>query len=254
MLRSLDAARDRARGGDEEAARVRRRRLPRAAHAADQHPRQPRAAAGLPARARPRRRAGDDRLGAALLAADDAGWSATCCCSPAPTPARRGAPPPLRPRRGRRQRRGRGGAADGRPRAAGRERARRSGSQGNPRRAAPDGPQPARQRRPPHAADRDRRAAPARRGRRRPWSRSPTTAPGSPPSCATQIFDRFVRGDGPADTATGSGSGLGLAIVRAVAASHGGTAEAGRVGAAAAPCSGSGPAAQQAGPRTSPLL
>ena len=75
-----------------------------------------------------RGRAGDDRLGAALLAADDAGSSPTCCCSPAPTPARRGAPPPLRPRRGRRQRGGRGGAADGRPRAAGRERARRSGS------------------------------------------------------------------------------------------------------------------------------
>ena len=35
-----------------------------------------------------------------------------------------------------------------------------------------------------------------------------------------------MRGDGPADTATGPGSGLGLAIVRAVAASHGGTAEA----------------------------
>ena len=36
----------------------------------------------------PGRRAGDDRLGAALLAADDAAWSPTCCCSPAPTPAR----------------------------------------------------------------------------------------------------------------------------------------------------------------------
>ena len=34
-----------------------------------------------------------------------------------------------------------------------------------------------------------------------------------------------MRGDGPADTATGPGSGLGLAIVHAVAASHGGTAE-----------------------------
>ena len=96
---------------------------------------------------------------------------------------------------------------------------------GQPRRAAPDGPQPARQRRPPHAARRDRRAAPAGRGRRRDWSRSPTTAPASRPRSARQIFDRFVRGDGPADTAAGPGSGLGLAIVSAVAASHGGTVE-----------------------------
>ena len=42
----------------------------------------------------------------------------------------------------------------------------------------------------------------------------------------TQIFDRFVRGEGPADTARGTGTGLGLAIVSAVAASHGGTVEA----------------------------
>jgi two-component system OmpR family sensor kinase len=49
--------------------------------------------------------------------------------------------------------------------------------------------------------------------------------PGIAPELRTQIFDRFVRGDGPADTATGPGSGLGLAIVQAVAASHGGTAE-----------------------------
>ena len=50
--------------------------------------------------------------------------------------------------------------------------------------------------------------------------------PGIAPELRDQIFDRFVRGDGPADTATGPGSGLGLAIVSAVAASHGGTAEA----------------------------
>ncbi len=49
--------------------------------------------------------------------------------------------------------------------------------------------------------------------------------PGIPPDLRTQIFDRFVRGDGPADTAVGGGSGLGLAIVKAVAASHGGKAE-----------------------------
>ncbi len=49
--------------------------------------------------------------------------------------------------------------------------------------------------------------------------------PGIPPELREEIFDRFVRGDGPADTVRASGSGLGLAIVRAVAASHGGSAE-----------------------------
>ncbi len=48
--------------------------------------------------------------------------------------------------------------------------------------------------------------------------------PGIPPALRTQVFDRFVRGDGPADTAVGGGSGLGLSIVRAVALSHGGSA------------------------------
>ncbi len=51
--------------------------------------------------------------------------------------------------------------------------------------------------------------------------------PGIPPRLREQIFDRFVRGDGPADTAVGPGSGLGLAIVRAVATSHNGTVEVG---------------------------
>jgi signal transduction histidine kinase len=49
--------------------------------------------------------------------------------------------------------------------------------------------------------------------------------PGIPQTMRTQIFDRFVRGEGPADTARGTGTGLGLAIVSAVAASHGGTVE-----------------------------
>jgi two-component system, OmpR family, sensor kinase len=49
--------------------------------------------------------------------------------------------------------------------------------------------------------------------------------PGIPPELRSQVFDRFVRGEGPADTAVGGGSGLGLAIVRAVALSHGGSAE-----------------------------
>jgi len=49
--------------------------------------------------------------------------------------------------------------------------------------------------------------------------------PGIPAQIRAQIFDRFVRGEGPADTAVGPGSGLGLAIVRAVATSHAGTVE-----------------------------
>jgi signal transduction histidine kinase len=51
--------------------------------------------------------------------------------------------------------------------------------------------------------------------------------PGIPREIRDQVFERFVRGEGPADTAARGGSGLGLAIVRAVAASHGGTVEAG---------------------------
>jgi len=49
--------------------------------------------------------------------------------------------------------------------------------------------------------------------------------PGIAAAKRAQVFDRFVRGEGPADTAVGPGSGLGLAIVRSVAASHGGTVE-----------------------------
>jgi two-component system OmpR family sensor kinase len=51
--------------------------------------------------------------------------------------------------------------------------------------------------------------------------------PGIPEAMRAQVFDRFVRGQGPADTARGAGTGLGLAIVAAVAESHGGTVEAG---------------------------
>jgi two-component system, OmpR family, sensor kinase len=50
--------------------------------------------------------------------------------------------------------------------------------------------------------------------------------PGIPVEMRTNIFDRFVRGTGPSDTARGTGTGLGLAIVSAVAGSHGGTVEA----------------------------
>ncbi|HEX2392092.1 MAG TPA: ATP-binding protein [Solirubrobacterales bacterium] len=50
--------------------------------------------------------------------------------------------------------------------------------------------------------------------------------PGIPAELRGHIFDRFVRGQGPSDTATGNGTGLGLAIVSAVAHSHGGSVEA----------------------------
>jgi two-component system, OmpR family, sensor kinase len=50
--------------------------------------------------------------------------------------------------------------------------------------------------------------------------------PGIPLAMREQIFDRFVRGEGPGDTARGTGTGLGLAIVSAVTASHGGTVDA----------------------------
>jgi two-component system OmpR family sensor kinase len=51
--------------------------------------------------------------------------------------------------------------------------------------------------------------------------------PGVPAELHEQVFERFARGEGPADTAVGGGSGLGLAIVSAVATSHGGSAEVG---------------------------
>ncbi len=52
--------------------------------------------------------------------------------------------------------------------------------------------------------------------------------PGLPPGLEDQVFDRFVRGDGPADRSSrnGTGTGLGLSIVRAVAIAHGGTVRA----------------------------
>jgi two-component system OmpR family sensor kinase len=50
--------------------------------------------------------------------------------------------------------------------------------------------------------------------------------PGLPAALGGQIFERFVRGSGPADQARDAGTGLGLAIVRAVADSHGGEVEA----------------------------
>ncbi len=52
--------------------------------------------------------------------------------------------------------------------------------------------------------------------------------PGLPEGLEQQVFERFVRGSGPADRSPDGGTGLGLAIVRAVATSHGGSVVAGR--------------------------
>ncbi|MEZ5156699.1 MAG: HAMP domain-containing sensor histidine kinase [Solirubrobacterales bacterium] len=53
--------------------------------------------------------------------------------------------------------------------------------------------------------------------------------PGLPAGMESQVFDRFVRGEGPADRSSrnGTGTGLGLSIVRAVAVAHGGSVTAG---------------------------
>ncbi len=59
------------------------------------------------------------------------------------------------------------------------------------------------------------------------WVEVSDDGPGIPAAVREEVFDRFVRGGGPADTVAGSGTGLGLAIVRAVTASHGGEVELG---------------------------
>jgi signal transduction histidine kinase len=51
--------------------------------------------------------------------------------------------------------------------------------------------------------------------------------PGLPEGMGDQVFERFVRGSGPADRSPDGGTGLGLAIVRAVATSHEGSVSAG---------------------------
>jgi signal transduction histidine kinase len=63
------------------------------------------------------------------------------------------------------------------------------------------------------------------RAARMAWVEVSDDGPGIPEEVRGQVFDRFVRGSGPADTAAGNGTGLGLAIVRAVTASHGGEVE-----------------------------
>ena len=132
MLRELDAARSETEADDPGAARLRRRRLARAAHAADEHPRQPRAARGEPRRARRRPRGGGDRRRGARLVAPHAPPGRRPAAA---RPRRRRTHRPaatLRPGRGRDDR-GRRGAADERgPRDRARGGERRSRSRATP--------------------------------------------------------------------------------------------------------------------------
>lgn len=49
------------------------------------------------------------------------------------------------------------------------------------------------------------------------------SGPGIPRELKDHVFERFVRGVSSSDTAASDGTGLGLAMVKAIAASHGGT-------------------------------
>ena len=134
--------------------------------------------------------------------------------------------PALRPGRDRRQRGRRGRPAGTGDRAQRRERPADPG-RGQPGRAAPDGGQPARQRRPPHPPGssielrlrQDRGARRRGRGRRR--------RPRDPAEAAGADLRPLRPRRRPGRHGGGRGTGLGLAIVRAVASSHGGEVEAG---------------------------
>ena len=98
---------------------------------------------------------------------------------------------------------------------------------GQPRRAAPAGAQPARQRSPPHARRAPRSPSRVERRNGDAVLEVSDDGPGLPAGMEDQVFSRFVRGNGPADLTPDTGTGLGLAIVKAVATSHGGEVEAG---------------------------
>ena len=154
-------------------------------------------------------------------AADAPAGRPTCCCSPAPTPAARSphAPTDLGQVAGRR----RGRARPGRRRARAERRGRARDRRRRARRAAPAGAQPDGERlqhTPP--GTRVHASVDAATAERVPCGRR-TTARASPRSCASEIFERFVRAEGD----RGGSFGLGLSIVRAVAESHGGDVDPG---------------------------
>ena len=215
MLRELDAAR-----GETEAmlvapAPLRRRRLARAAHAADERARQPRAAR----RIAPRRSGRGGALGAALLPAD-----APAGRGPAAAGAhrRRARDPPraVRPGPDRRRGRLRAGTRQRGARDLARRRARRpvlvQGSRDelhrltinlleNALRHTPAGTEI----RVSSSLDSDGQARLV----------VEDDGPGVPEHLRETLFERFVRGAGD----RGGSFGLGLAIVRAVAETHGGS-------------------------------
>ena len=97
---------------------------------------------------------------------------------------------------------------------------------GQPRRAAPDGPQPARQRRPSHA-----RPAPGSSSACGPktatrWSKWRTTGRVFRRRCGSRSSTASSAAKAPPIPPRGTGTGLGLAIVSAVTDSHGGSVEA----------------------------
>ncbi len=209
------ARRDR---GDARApAPLRGRRLARAAHAADERARQPRAAGRVAARRRRARR----RARRCAPRSACAGWWPTCCCWRAPTPracsrasratSRRSSsrPPPSSAR----------SAASTRSCSTS-SRAIVEGARDELHRLAINLIENALRHTPPGTEIRVQHAQRPPTDWSSSWSK--TTVRACPPELAPTLFERFVRGAGD----RGGSFGLGLAIVHAVADSHGGTVDA----------------------------
>ena len=209
MLLSLDERARRDGGGARAPARVRRRRLARAAHAADLRAGQPRAAGGGAGG----RAARGGRVRAALVAPHAPPRRRPAAARPRGRRAREAPHVPLDlvrgvDRGGRRARAGGRRPPDQRLGAARRARSRAPATSCTGSRST---------------CSRTRCATPTRAPRsRRRWSASTARSvlsveddgPGIPPELRDKVFERFFRGAGDR---SGS-SGLGLAIVRAVAA------------------------------------